>query len=59
MKNLNYTDLNPDELHRITGGSSSAPSTIWYNIGYIAGIVAQGLIVFGREGGRNAGLSIK
>jgi hypothetical protein len=57
------TSLSRNELMSITGGSAdgtpSTPTSFWNDAGYFLGVVAKGFIVFGTEGGRNAGLVVK
>lgn len=50
-------ELTKEEAVQITGGDG-VPN-FWYDFGYVVGTAIKGLIVFGEEGGRNAGLCVK
>ena len=51
------SELTKEEGVKITGGEG--PRNFWYDFGYVVGTAIKGLIVFGEEGGRNAGLCVK
>ena len=55
LKNMDCIELTLLESQQINGGFSG----FWEDMAYVASITVQGLIVFGREGGRNAGISVR
>ena len=60
MKNLKFeeleyiTELTQDEASQIDGGEG-----FWYDVSYVLGVIAHGVVVFATEGGNNAGLVVK
>ena len=56
------TMLTSFEQQKISGGLTSKPSitsSFWYDTAYLLGTVVKGFVVFGTEGGRNAGLTVR
>ena len=56
------TELSAVEQIAINGGSAPDPTTktgFWWDVSYIVGAVAKGVVTFATEGGRNAGLVVK
>lgn len=59
MQNLNLshfdnvTELTSVEMASIDGGS------FWKDVGFLIGAIAQGIVVFATEGGRNAGIVVR
>ena len=59
MQSLNSTnfgsvvELSQNEMSQIEGGS------FWSDLAYVVGVAVHGLVVFGTEGGSNAGICVR
>ena len=59
MQTLNLSELSKisvldkEEIDNINGGS------FWGELAYLAGQITIGLVIFGREGGRSAGICVR
>lgn len=61
MKNLKYIDcvaLTSLESQQINGGTDRS-TTLWDDIAFLGESFTRGLALFGTEGGRNAGISVR
>ncbi len=62
LENYGVLDLNTEEMSELNGGADDTPTTttgFWNGLAYIYGATVKGCIVFGTEGGRNAGICVK
>jgi hypothetical protein len=59
LKNIDCFALTPLESQQINGGVDKPKSGFWLDLAYLAGAAIHGLVVFGTEGGRNAGICVR
>ena len=62
MKNIletHFVTLTVLETQQISGGADKLQSGFWHNVAFLGGAIIQGIVVFGRQGGRNAGLCVR
>lgn len=59
VRNINCISLTAIESQQVSGGANNPISGFWKDLAYIAGVTVHGFIVFGTEGGRNAGISVR
>ncbi|MBP8067607.1 MAG: hypothetical protein KAY27_03500 [Pedobacter sp.] len=55
LKSIDCVELTSVESQQISGGSLG----LLQDLAYLAAVAAEGLKVFGTEGGRNAGISVR
>lgn len=51
--------LSPEVEKNLVGGADDTGPNVFFVLGQAFGYLIKGLIVFGKEGGRNAGLCVK
>lgn len=54
IENLNVLELEAQEIENINGGSELSDALL-----YGLGVIVHGFVVFGTEGGRNAGICVR
>ncbi len=59
LKNIECVPLTSFESQQISGGADKLNTGFWQDLAFIGGAIAQGLVVFGRQGGRNAGICVR
>ena len=52
-------ELTTVESQQVYGGAARQVSSLWKDLLFIGGSIAEGVMVFSTQGGRNAGLSVR
>lgn len=59
VEKMECIELTQFECQQIDGGTIKSQSSFWQDMAYLAGTAVYGFVVFGTEGGTNAGISVR
>lgn len=59
VESYSVVELTDFEILSTNGGVIAKTTSFWEDVGFLAGAIVKGAVIFATEGGRNAGLCVR